>query len=638
MAKPQPGWKSIDPRINQSEWIAVLVIVIVGLALRVAFSNRLAVEHFDEGIYSSNIWFGIKQGSQYPFRALYAPPLLPALIEWSIILFGPMSWVPMLVNLIAGTATILLLWRIARSMIGPIAGLSAAALCALSDYHIVYSRTALTDPLMGFFTLAAVYCIWRAHSTKKTHWSYAAGLLTGLAWYTKYNGWLPLAIGYSGIIAWQIFTPKKERRLLKHLSLISITTSLISLLFFGMILTGLHDVGGYAAIANNHAQYVVGFSGWMNSFLQQAANHRHFSGWLSCTGIAAAIILPLALNPSISPDSPKTEHVPTQSGPPAAAVSRVEIQAILATAAILLMGFATWIGATSVLTLLAIAGLVRGLASTHRTLPANQSKTKTSLNSETRLAYWLIAAWFCGLLIATPFYRPYPRLSLPWLIATWLGAAAFIQQIFDFHKRHFSKAAPDSHTQSKKYQYASLTLLAGALATMAVGHSQTTQRGIPGWQPRDGMLIVAEKIDNRIDPGSSTNPDPIPGQTSTSPRVIVLFVYGEPALFHQLQVLRANNHYERVIVQPIASLNFSPADSSQNPPPERYLIVGPHAQRSPTFQKQWDSQKHHFTEIGKPIVYPASDLVLLNEFLPRDIAPPAQRPTLTVQIFRWNDE
>ena len=45
----------------------------------------MAVEHFDEGVYASNIWFGPEAGYQYPMRRLYAPPLLPSLIEWSLI-------------------------------------------------------------------------------------------------------------------------------------------------------------------------------------------------------------------------------------------------------------------------------------------------------------------------------------------------------------------------------------------------------------------------------------------------------------------------------------------------------------------------------------------------------------------------
>ena len=32
----------------------------------------------------------------------------------------------------------------------------------------------------------------------------------------------------------------------------------------------------------------------------------------------------------------------------------------------------------------------------------------------------LLAAWFTGLTLATPFYYPYPRLVLPWLCSTWI--------------------------------------------------------------------------------------------------------------------------------------------------------------------------------------------------------------------------
>ena len=56
-------------------------LVGLGVALRFAFVGRLAIEHFDEGVYASNVWFDGSDGFGYPQVGLYAPPLLPLTIE-----------------------------------------------------------------------------------------------------------------------------------------------------------------------------------------------------------------------------------------------------------------------------------------------------------------------------------------------------------------------------------------------------------------------------------------------------------------------------------------------------------------------------------------------------------------------------
>ncbi|MFN9969112.1 MAG: glycosyltransferase family 39 protein, partial [Phycisphaerae bacterium] len=68
---------------------------------------------------------------------------------------GLHSWVPMLPALIAGILTPLVFWRTARAWFGSAAGLFAVAIVSLSDFHIFYSRTALTDvPVLLFIILS----------------------------------------------------------------------------------------------------------------------------------------------------------------------------------------------------------------------------------------------------------------------------------------------------------------------------------------------------------------------------------------------------------------------------------------------------------------------------------------------------
>src|SRR5690606_32549332 len=64
------------------------------------------------------------------------------------------------------------------------------------------SRTALTDGLLCLWLLWAVYWAWRAMTQGTPASILLAGLFACLAWWTKYNGWLALAISGSGTIAW----------------------------------------------------------------------------------------------------------------------------------------------------------------------------------------------------------------------------------------------------------------------------------------------------------------------------------------------------------------------------------------------------------------------------------------------------
>ncbi|RMG33993.1 MAG: phospholipid carrier-dependent glycosyltransferase, partial [Planctomycetota bacterium] len=272
-----PQRPSGKPAVARSEWFCVAGILVLAAALRFAAPERLAVEHFDEGVYSSNLWFGREHAFQYPDRFLYAPPLLPAAIEWTLIVLGPRTWVPMLPAMALGTITVLGVWWLARQWYGGTAGCLAAFLVACSDYHILFSRTALTDAPMTCFLVFGLACAWRGFEIGRTRWLVLGGLAFGLAWWTKYNGWLGIAIVVAGTVAAEI-----ERRIRRGTTAEPIkgTSSHGHPTFPGsavverpnpvwacILLTGisaavwspvwwsLQSVGGYGPVARNHAKY-----------------------------------------------------------------------------------------------------------------------------------------------------------------------------------------------------------------------------------------------------------------------------------------------------------------------------------------------------------------------------------------------
>src|SRR5688500_4421965 len=70
--------------IARREVILVAVVFAVGVIVRLLALSRSGIEHFDEGVYASNIYFGAPAYA-YPQQKFYAPPLLPALIEVGMI-------------------------------------------------------------------------------------------------------------------------------------------------------------------------------------------------------------------------------------------------------------------------------------------------------------------------------------------------------------------------------------------------------------------------------------------------------------------------------------------------------------------------------------------------------------------------
>ena len=111
--------------------------MLVSLALRLMLPSGIAVEHFDEGVYASNLWCPDTE-FRYPDRHLYAPPLLPALIELLLLVLGPRQIAPSLVCLVAGTVLVPLLGEMSRRWLGEPSARAIVTLAVFSDFHILY--------------------------------------------------------------------------------------------------------------------------------------------------------------------------------------------------------------------------------------------------------------------------------------------------------------------------------------------------------------------------------------------------------------------------------------------------------------------------------------------------------------------
>jgi predicted membrane-bound mannosyltransferase len=204
MSPPDPQCPSESPaatlRDRRLEAVLVILVILLGFGLRGLRPSAMAVEHFDEGVYASNLYSGhLDPPFAYPMRHLYAPPFFPALLEWAQIVAGPGA--VMWVNVVLGSLTVLAVWWTTRCWFGRSAAIAAALLAATSEYHIAFSRMALTDVPLSLFMLLGVFAGWKGVLTGRPLWIAAGGTLAGVAWCTKYNGWLTLAITGTGTLA-----------------------------------------------------------------------------------------------------------------------------------------------------------------------------------------------------------------------------------------------------------------------------------------------------------------------------------------------------------------------------------------------------------------------------------------------------
>lgn len=553
----------------------------------------MAIEHFDEGVYASNVWFGAEYGFQYPAQYLYAPPLLPSLIEGVLLLFGPSNFGAMVPSLFAGCLTIPLVWWVGREWFGPTAGIASATLATLSDSHIVFSRTALTDVLLCFWLLLAVYFVWKALTDGGRLPTVAAGICTALAWWTKYNGWLPLAIGGAGLVPWCILPRLRIRSSLVDFGFslseampgsgstkrgnrdprrpesiganARISEALVRWLAIAAIaftvwapwLWHLQSKGGYAAVAANHRGYLVGLTGWLSACQTQFGNLTLLEGTPGQHAPMAAFLVATIW-------AACGARRFTWNGLAGSFDSWLALALLAALSAVLSgWGMTACIGTIGLVTALVV---VDGIA-------------QTAVWRRMRLAVWMLAAWFVGLSLTTPIYTPYPRLTLPLVMAGWLSGGLGIYLIISF----LGQVAEDRQASAiGSFDRVILrrsnnplprgVMLFGSLGLGVCGlfalEANFFRQGFPCWESRTTVKEEATKF--------------LVACTRTDGDSALIYTFAEPALLFQLYLGGASDVY------PIASLDFAHA-ASPTPDMKRFVVIGSQATRTRGYDAQFEA-------------------------------------------------
>jgi hypothetical protein len=423
----------------------------------------------------------------------------------------------------------------------------------------LFSTAALTDGLLGLWLLLAVDAAGRSLLDGDSRWAVGAGLYTGLAWWTKYNGWLPLAIEAAAVVLLFVMAYDRRGRWRSWLACFGITVFVAGVIW-SLYLYTLRSQGGYDPIAANHARYFVGVGGWLDSVSRQLANQRVLSSWLGAVGIFVAVSLPALFGER-------------------SARQRLRQCGIAAT-----LGLAAGIfSSIVVLSTASLVGLVRlWLSLMGRSAsgdaPLVHAEEGPRSNERLLVGFCLMAVWWLGLLLSTPCYTPYSRLQIPFMLAAYLAAPLFATE-FRSGPRFVSW----------------LPLLVGPtlLGASIVGALVLPRPRLEFSGDRLSLQTIARAIQEEANP--------------KIPRVV--YTFGEPAVFFQLRAAG------EPVVAPVQDIPAT-ATSLEGRAIPTFLVTGPHTEQDLGFQEQWTTASSNWTLV-RTFEYRPSALVYLDLHDPR---------------------
>jgi hypothetical protein len=201
------GRAALRPRAGGWHRLALVGVLTLAAFLRFDGITRVGIRFDDEGAYALDarlwhrgamlltdpeavraVWHGdrptlkrLKEVYRIDFGDRYAKPgqgytFLGALV---MSITGDAAGALPLTNALCGTLAVLVLYLIGSSSMGRTVGLGAALLLAVSPYHLVYCRSALSEAVSGLAVLTGVLC-WTLGRTRGWSWRRTA-LLSGLA-------------------------------------------------------------------------------------------------------------------------------------------------------------------------------------------------------------------------------------------------------------------------------------------------------------------------------------------------------------------------------------------------------------------------------------------------------------------------
>ncbi|MDP9417954.1 MAG: phospholipid carrier-dependent glycosyltransferase [Actinomycetota bacterium] len=290
------------PRDEPWGWVAAIGVALVAGVLRFWQLGNPGSLVFDETYYATEAQDLLRWGVEYDPK-LAKPDFVvhPPVGKWVIgageALFGNDAFGWRFSVALLGTLSVLMLARIARRMLGStLLGTLAGLLLALDGLHFVTTRTALLDPVLMFWVLAAFGCLvldrdrtrstlaalardqWRDRQLGPLlfrPWRVAAGACLGLAVGTKWSAlWFVAAFGLLTVL-WDLSARRSAGvpRPLTGTSVLDVVPAFVSIV-------------GVAFVV-----YVASWTGWLLS----DAQHAWARGWAAANPQASWPLVPDAL-------------------------------------------------------------------------------------------------------------------------------------------------------------------------------------------------------------------------------------------------------------------------------------------------------------------------------------------------------
>lgn len=675
------------------ELVLVAMAMLLGVVMRFSYADRMAVEHFDEGVYTSNVWFNSAVGEGYPSRQFFAPPGLPSSIEF-FSWFAPADIAAFLPALLLGSLMIPAAWLAARIWFGQVAGLIAAFLVAGSDYHIVFSRMAMTDvPVLTLITFAVTAGSY-AVQKQSSRWMILSGVLTGLAWYTKYTGWLPVAILTAGTGLWWLLIGRRVVAIGMMFRLLAVLLATVFVMWLPLN-SWLSPVGGYSAVMENHSGYWNGMAGWQNRLVDHLIYHLDFDSLLSC-GCLGLGMIGAATRRWIELKRGTWNRSGTAGESEISFPSTVVLVRLFA-AAVVLAILASAVGSFLILLCVGVGGMgglllwpvlsdlharrVTGDLSVEE--GASVGSFEADLDAapiiDPKYGACLVLVWFVGLLVTVPGYQPYPRLSLPLLASVWLGASAglawWMEAVLNVARRVPSGTGIVSFRKRVIRRLTNVAVIvaialvfsgAGSIRSATIWQGRTSLRDA-SWklaeiiqQDLDGTWVrpvqpmhftdsgmIRARSEPQYDDEGKLIPAPselfellqdVPDPADRTSMLFggdapesVIYGYGEPAVLKHLSD-------SGLLVNPVQTSSFGPASINGKALPT-YFVLGPYALRSKgsqvgsSFLNDWVWDQNRFEHVAD-VRFVISDVVLYNLFPPTWLASHPEAAIQKLELYR----
>jgi 4-amino-4-deoxy-L-arabinose transferase-like glycosyltransferase len=272
---------------EKKEWFLIAGLTLLAALLRFWKLTQLGLTHYDEGTFAlTGKWVASFGRDGLIFPVAHAPGFFPALVGAFFLIFGVQDYAAIAASAFTGSLTVGTLYLIGRDWFDRQTGLLAALLLATAEYHLIYSRLALSDATFALFFWAAITCLWRGITAGERRWSIAGGVLTGLCWNTKYHGFFSLLITGLWMLPVFIFKPKTAPALTRQSwQNFSIAIGCAALLYLPWFLFAQFTVG-YGKVLQMHRDSSALGGGWI--LTPPKTLWFYLSHWLSPALLSAA--------------------------------------------------------------------------------------------------------------------------------------------------------------------------------------------------------------------------------------------------------------------------------------------------------------------------------------------------------------